>query len=314
MDKFVAELAAEVSKRLRAANVKGRTITVKRKQRKPNAPEPGKHLGHGSCDDYSSSVTLAVATNCPHIIARTVRTCCHKHNIPPEELRGVGIQVYHPETSRECTMTRMPTLICSSHLTSMNALLKLDQHESSFNYCTSNSQQVSKLQPVTSVPGKNDAQSRRRRSSGSLLAFLAPKNATSGHSTRAPVQSTRTSVQRTRAPVQSPRSSLQSTTASVQNPRASVQSTRASVQSTRASVQSPRASVQSTTASDQSPSASVQSPKTSVQSTIASVQTTTDFVQNTTASVQSPTASVQSPRASVQSTRASVHERISQRR
>ena len=48
-----ATAAGEVHRRMRAAGVAARTVTLKLKRRKEGAPEPPKFLGHGSCDNMS---------------------------------------------------------------------------------------------------------------------------------------------------------------------------------------------------------------------------------------------------------------------
>ena len=50
-------------KRLVSEGRQGRIITLKLKVKRPGAPEPAKHLGHGICDSLSRSHTLPTATD-----------------------------------------------------------------------------------------------------------------------------------------------------------------------------------------------------------------------------------------------------------
>lgn len=87
------DLAGEVQERLRRAGVKGRTVTLKLKRKKPGAVEPAKFLGHGECDSFSKSASLARFTDVAADIARESRALLLSFQVPPAEIRGLGIQV-----------------------------------------------------------------------------------------------------------------------------------------------------------------------------------------------------------------------------
>ncbi|WVQ82365.1 hypothetical protein IAT38_004493 [Cryptococcus sp. DSM 104549] len=96
-EKYVVDLAAEVTKRMKNVGVKGRTVTLKLMRRHPDAPiEPPKFMGHGWCETFNRSAPLlarGASTDDPSVLAdeslKLLRALC----IDPVELRGVGIQV-----------------------------------------------------------------------------------------------------------------------------------------------------------------------------------------------------------------------------
>lgn len=62
--------------------------------RAPDAPvETSKFMGHGVCDNQTKSVSLSEFTCDLEVITRTVLTTMRSLNIPPQELRGLGIQI-----------------------------------------------------------------------------------------------------------------------------------------------------------------------------------------------------------------------------
>ncbi|KAL4443032.1 hypothetical protein ABPG77_008523 [Micractinium sp. CCAP 211/92] len=91
--KVLDDLAGEVQERLRRAGVKGRTVTLKLKRKKPGAVEPAKFLGHGECDSFSKSTSLVRFTDVAADIARESRALLLSFQVPPAEIRGLGIQV-----------------------------------------------------------------------------------------------------------------------------------------------------------------------------------------------------------------------------
>ena len=91
--KFLDDLAMEVSKRLKEAQVKGRTVTLKVKIRKPGATQTWKHLGHGPCDNQSKSLTLGEYTDEVAILASTGKSLYRQLRIDSIECRGLGLQV-----------------------------------------------------------------------------------------------------------------------------------------------------------------------------------------------------------------------------
>lgn len=75
------------------AGVKGRSISVKLKRRKSDAPEPYKFLGHGPCDNISRSVTLNRFTDSVSDLAKEAKTLLRAMKIPASQIRGIGISV-----------------------------------------------------------------------------------------------------------------------------------------------------------------------------------------------------------------------------
>lgn len=62
--------------------------------RAPDAPvETSKFMGHGVCDNQTKSVSLSEFTCDLETITRTVLATMKSLNIPPNELRGMGIQI-----------------------------------------------------------------------------------------------------------------------------------------------------------------------------------------------------------------------------
>ena len=90
---FVRELVREVTKRLTEAKFMGRIITIKVKRVQANAGTPIKFLGHGLCDSFSRSVTLASATSSPDVIYREAWALYQILKVPDPELRGMGIHL-----------------------------------------------------------------------------------------------------------------------------------------------------------------------------------------------------------------------------
>lgn len=98
---FVSELALEVRNRLRAVTAKGRTITLKVKVRKKDAPiETAKFMGHGVCDNMARSVTMKTATDDDQMIAKECHSLLQQMKVPVVDLRGVGIQVSRLEVKK----------------------------------------------------------------------------------------------------------------------------------------------------------------------------------------------------------------------
>lgn len=82
-----------MQRRLAAAAVRGRTLTLKVKRRQAGAPEPRKFLGHGFCDSLSRSVTGARPFGGAGEVAAAAVGLLAAMGIPADELRGLGITV-----------------------------------------------------------------------------------------------------------------------------------------------------------------------------------------------------------------------------
>ncbi|XP_012411364.1 DNA repair protein REV1 isoform X2 [Trichechus manatus latirostris] len=91
---FLLSLSEEIQRRLEAAGVKGRRLTLKIMVRKPGAPlEPAKFGGHGICDNINRTVTLDQATDSAKIIGKAVLNMFHTMKLNISDMRGVGIHV-----------------------------------------------------------------------------------------------------------------------------------------------------------------------------------------------------------------------------
>ena len=75
------------------AGVKGKSISLKLKRRKSDAPEPYKFLGHGPCDNVSRSVTLNRFTDSVADLTTESRTLLRALRVPATQIRGIGISV-----------------------------------------------------------------------------------------------------------------------------------------------------------------------------------------------------------------------------
>ncbi|ELV11555.1 DNA repair protein REV1 [Tupaia chinensis] len=91
---FLLSLSEEIQRRLEAAGVKGKRLTLKIMVRKPGAPvETAKFGGHGICDNIARTVTLDQATDSAKIIGKATLSMFHTMKLNISDMRGVGIQV-----------------------------------------------------------------------------------------------------------------------------------------------------------------------------------------------------------------------------
>ncbi|XP_053444353.1 DNA repair protein REV1 isoform X2 [Nycticebus coucang] len=91
---FLLSLSEEIQRRLEAAGMKGKRLTLKIMVRKPGAPvEPAKFGGHGICDNITRTVTLDQATDSAKIIGKATLNMFHTMKLNISDMRGVGIQV-----------------------------------------------------------------------------------------------------------------------------------------------------------------------------------------------------------------------------
>ncbi|PLW09960.1 hypothetical protein PCASD_21047 [Puccinia coronata f. sp. avenae] len=95
---FLQQLGLEVSRRLHEVGVSGRQLTLKIMRRALNAPvETRKYMGHGICDDLSKTTKLSglggVGVTDGIIIGNEAWKLLQSMAIPPEDLRGIGIQI-----------------------------------------------------------------------------------------------------------------------------------------------------------------------------------------------------------------------------
>ncbi|XP_036912680.1 DNA repair protein REV1 isoform X5 [Sturnira hondurensis] len=91
---FLTNLSQEIQRRLEAAGMKGKRLTLKIMVRKPGAPvETAKFGGHGICDHITRTVTLDQATDSAKIIGKATLNMFHTMKLNISDMRGVGIQV-----------------------------------------------------------------------------------------------------------------------------------------------------------------------------------------------------------------------------
>lgn len=119
---FLHQLCAEVQNRLNEISAKGKTITLKYMVRAEEAPvETAKFMGHGFCDNVTKSVTLTTYTSELSVITQTIFGIKNVLNVPPHELRGIGIQISKLNTtktdgSRKNTLRNMFEKVQAKHI------------------------------------------------------------------------------------------------------------------------------------------------------------------------------------------------------
>lgn len=100
---FIYQMAEEVSRRLNAINMCGRSLTLKIMKRDPSAPvEAPKFMGHGICETFSKQTILSSAngraTSDPKDIGDHAWALLDSWGFDPKELRGIGIQIQKLDT------------------------------------------------------------------------------------------------------------------------------------------------------------------------------------------------------------------------
>ncbi|XP_074069878.1 DNA repair protein REV1 isoform X1 [Macrotis lagotis] len=91
---FLMSLSEEIQRRLEAAGMKGKRLTLKIMVRKAGAPvETAKFGGHGICDNVARTVTLDQPTDNAKIIGKATLNMFHTMKLNISDMRGVGIQV-----------------------------------------------------------------------------------------------------------------------------------------------------------------------------------------------------------------------------
>lgn len=100
MNDFLNNLSSEVESRLKKANKRGKTITLKLMVRRPDAPlESAKYMGHGLCNNMCKSVTLAMATDQASVISKKCMLMYKALKLTASDLRGIGISIHRLESS-----------------------------------------------------------------------------------------------------------------------------------------------------------------------------------------------------------------------
>ena len=91
-EKFLLNLAKEVSNRMKKLPVFGKKLQLKLMVRQPDAGAPLKFLGHGICDTISRSKKIG-ATNTFETIKSEAWSILEGLNVPFEDIRGIGIHM-----------------------------------------------------------------------------------------------------------------------------------------------------------------------------------------------------------------------------
>ena len=117
METFVYALGGQVSDRLRADSLLGRSLTLSVMRRAYDAPvEPAKFLGHGRCDSFSyrSPITgqCSAGTSDAEVISASAwRLLQAHHSTDVTDLRGIGIcvtNIEHTEAKRYNGQSTLP--------------------------------------------------------------------------------------------------------------------------------------------------------------------------------------------------------------
>ncbi|KAM6100243.1 DNA repair protein REV1 isoform 1-T1 [Theristicus caerulescens] len=117
---FLLSLSEEIQRRLEAAGMKGKRLTLKIMVRKAGAPvEPAKYGGHGICDNIARTVTLDHATDSAKVIGKETLNMFHTMKLNISDMRGVGIQVQQlvpiSKTTSACSAVQSGHLPGGSH-------------------------------------------------------------------------------------------------------------------------------------------------------------------------------------------------------
>ncbi|VDO05507.1 unnamed protein product [Rodentolepis nana] len=103
VEKFVKDLAKELSSRLGKAASESRTgfgmvgknLAVHLLTRRADQPiKTAKYLGHGICDSFTRTVSLSKATADTSIIAEKCLSVLRRLNPNPKDIRGLGLQMH----------------------------------------------------------------------------------------------------------------------------------------------------------------------------------------------------------------------------
>lgn len=94
LETFLKQLCTEVHHRLTEIKRRGKSVTLKYMVRAEDAPVvTAKFMGHGICDNVTRTITLNDFTDNFDVILRTVLSIQTQLNVPPADLRGIGIQI-----------------------------------------------------------------------------------------------------------------------------------------------------------------------------------------------------------------------------
>lgn len=92
VENFLMKIAKELQDRMISLGVCGSRLSLKLARRQPNSPvNPPKYMGMGKVDFFSKSSNLGVPTNDWGLVGSEIKALHRQLNIPPEELRGIGV-------------------------------------------------------------------------------------------------------------------------------------------------------------------------------------------------------------------------------
>ena len=93
-ESLIKNLADELAKRAKEAEVAGGNVTLKMKIRKPDVPrETWKYLGHGMCDNISRSTLLLQPTQEAKEISQFAVKLLKQVKVVASDIRGMGLQL-----------------------------------------------------------------------------------------------------------------------------------------------------------------------------------------------------------------------------
>ncbi|XP_072472916.1 DNA repair protein REV1 isoform X2 [Notamacropus eugenii] len=120
---FLLSLSEEIQRRLEAAGMKGKRLTLKIMVRKAGAPvETAKFGGHGICDNVARTVILDQPTDSAKIIGKATLNMFHTMKLNISDMRGVGIQV------NQLVPINKTTSGCSTHPSMQSSRLPGGSH------------------------------------------------------------------------------------------------------------------------------------------------------------------------------------------
>ncbi|XP_015604476.1 DNA repair protein REV1 isoform X2 [Cephus cinctus] len=162
---FLKKLSVEVCARMKKANVRGRSVTLKVMVRAKEAPiETPKFMGHGLCDYYTKSKNFIVAVDDEVIVTREVLALWTQLQQKPEEIRGIGIQISRLESLRSKAGT-------TNILNFINKIKPCDS-ENKQRGCDENQLLLHNIE-VNSISKKSDSDNGKTENSKNLTTFFS---------------------------------------------------------------------------------------------------------------------------------------------
>ncbi|XP_055914234.1 DNA repair protein Rev1 [Eupeodes corollae] len=168
LETFLLQLCTEVHSRLTNIKRKGKCITLKMMVRAKEAPvETSKFMGHGVCDNLTKAVSLSDYTCDLEVITRTVLATTKALNVPPHELRGIGIQINkldepnEPKEKKENVIKNMFSKVAEKQLEKPRkdpettvAVAKLDEKQTKVPECSVNEKKSTGAVPKGKSKGR----------------------------------------------------------------------------------------------------------------------------------------------------------------